>query len=226
MTRTYKASIPFLLLAVAFILCIMVYDVNYDKVKAEDALMTITQQHKDLEDKVQDLTQSNSQLLKKVDELKSKETANKQEIEKWKKEVEAKKKEVKTLKQQKVVNSDNDGPSIKLASSSSSKTYKMEATAYTARCAGCSGITKLGIDIRNSTPKLIAVDPNLIKLGSKVELIVGGRSWGTYLAGDIGGDIKGHRIDVLMSTKKKAKQFGRRFDVYVRVIEVPKNRLN
>lgn len=85
----------------------------------------------------------------------------------------------------------------------------VEATAYTADCTGCSGITYTGIDVRNKTPKIIAVDPDVIPLGKKVELIVDGKSWGTWETQDVGSDIKGLRIDILMESVDKALEFGR-----------------
>ncbi|MBD8498887.1 peptidoglycan DD-metalloendopeptidase family protein [Paenibacillus arenosi] len=95
--------------------------------------------------------------------------------------------------------------------------YHVEATAYTATCKGCTGITKGGTDVRKWEGwKIIAVDPSLIPLKSKVELIVEGVSWGIYDADDIGGDIKGNRIDILMETTQKAYTFGRK-DVVIRV---------
>src|SRR5689334_15167339 len=54
-------------------------------------------------------------------------------------------------------------------SKSVSKEITVEATAYTAYCAGCSGITATGIDLRsNPNRKVIAVDPRVIPLGSRV----------------------------------------------------------
>src|SRR5690625_436797 len=54
---------------------------------------------------------------------------------------------------------------------------KIEATAtfYTAQCAGCSGITKTGYDVRQtvyseSGRRIIAVDPSFIPLGSIVRV--------------------------------------------------------
>ena len=48
-------------------------------------------------------------------------------------------------------------------------TLTMTATAYTAYCEGCSGITKNGTDIRaNPHLKVIAVDPTVIPLGTRV----------------------------------------------------------
>ncbi len=97
--------------------------------------------------------------------------------------------------------------------------YNMEATAYTSACTGCTGITKGGTDVRKwNNWRIIAVDPSVIPLKSKVELIVNGTSWGVYLADDTGGDIKGNRIDILMENNAKALEFGRR-PVVLRVTE-------
>lgn len=87
---------------------------------------------------------------------------------------------------------------------SSSETLTMVATAYTADCTGCSGITATGIDVRNSTPNVIAVDPNVIPLGSKVWV----EGYGEAIAGDTGGAIKGNRIDLLMSNNTSAVNYG------------------
>jgi len=95
-----------------------------------------------------------------------------------------------------------------LAIEEAKRTYNVIATAYTKDCKGCSGITATGLDIRSSTPKIIAVDPKIIPLHSKVELFVDGESWGIYTAEDTGGAIKGHRIDILMDSKSKALDFG------------------
>ena len=46
----------------------------------------------------------------------------------------------------------------------------------------------------NPNMKLIAVDPSVIPLGSTVYV----ESYGTAIAGDTGGAIKGHIIDLLM----------------------------
>lgn len=54
--------------------------------------------------------------------------------------------------------------------------------------------------------KLIAVDPAVIPLGSKVWV----EGYGEAVAGDTGGAIKGHKIDVLMPSTSKAKAWGRK----------------
>ncbi|ALA07168.1 putative peptidase M23 [Brevibacillus phage SecTim467] len=110
-----------------------------------------------------------------------------------------------------------DGDGTVMQDGTSYVEYSMEATAYVATCPGCSGITRGGTDVRQwSNWRIIAVDPSVIPLKSKVELVVDGVSWGEYLADDTGGDIKGRRIDVLMETKQKAFEFGRK-SVIVRV---------
>ncbi|MFG6120829.1 3D domain-containing protein [Thalassobacillus sp. B23F22_16] len=82
----------------------------------------------------------------------------------------------------------------------------VEATAYTASCEGCTGITYTGIDLKaNPNKKVIAVDPDIIPIGSTVHV----PGYGTAIAGDIGGDIKGNRIDLFMADLQDAKAFGR-----------------
>ncbi len=89
----------------------------------------------------------------------------------------------------------------------SGKELTVTATAYTAYCKGCSGITATGINlIENPNQKVIAVDPNLIPLGSKVYV----EGYGTAIAGDTGGAIKGNRIDVFMPSTQEAYTWGRK----------------
>ena len=54
--------------------------------------------------------------------------------------------------------------------------------------------------------KLIAVDPSVIPLGSRVWV----EGYGEAIAADTGGAIKGHKIDVLMSSDAAARQWGRK----------------
>ncbi|MGG2024240.1 3D domain-containing protein [Gottfriedia sp. S16(2024)] len=89
-----------------------------------------------------------------------------------------------------------------------------EVTAYTPFCnTGCIGITKTGIDVRKSVlfkgKRIIAVDPRVIPLGSKVEIRLNSGKVIVAVAEDTGGDIKGRRIDFLVSTEDEAVDFGR-----------------
>ena len=87
------------------------------------------------------------------------------------------------------------------------KTFTMTATAYTAYCKGCSGITKTGLNLRKYPDlKVIAVDPKVIPLGSKVWV----EGYGVAIAGDTGGAIKGKKIDIFVKNKKAAYNWGRK----------------
>ena len=101
------------------------------------------------------------------------------------------------------------------ASTQSGKEMTVSATAYTAYCAGCSGITRTGIDLRsNPNQKVIAVDPSVIPLGSKVWV----EGYGTAIAGDTGGAIKGNKIDVFIPTQGEALKWGRK-NVTIKVLD-------
>lgn len=97
----------------------------------------------------------------------------------------------------------------------SGKEMTVSATAYTAFCTGCSGITATGIDLRsNPNQKVIAVDPTVIPLGSKVWV----EGYGVAIAGDTGGAIKGNKIDVFIPSRDAALQWGRK-NVTIKILE-------
>jgi 3D (Asp-Asp-Asp) domain-containing protein len=79
----------------------------------------------------------------------------------------------------------------------------MLATAYTADSAGGDGMTAIG---RRAGFGIVAVDPHVIPLGTR--LFIPG--YGFAVAGDTGGDIVGHRIDLGFDTERDAMVFGRR----------------
>ena len=97
--------------------------------------------------------------------------------------------------------------SQKQVSSKNTKKTTMIATAYTAFCEGCSGITANGTDLRaNPSLKVIAVDPSVIPLGTHVWV----EGYGEAVAADTGGAIKGNRIDLFMPSEDNANNWGRR----------------
>ncbi|BCB03769.1 3D domain-containing protein [Bacillus sp. KH172YL63] len=119
------------------------------------------------------------------------------------------------------VNSESENDqAVKAAESTTSdkevvKEVNVTATAYTAHCEGCIGITKTGVDLlENPDARVIAVDPAVIPLGSKVYI----EGYGYARAEDTGGAIKGKRIDIYMEKEKDALQYGVR-DVSVQIIE-------
>ncbi|WP_088007393.1 LysM peptidoglycan-binding and 3D domain-containing protein [Indiicoccus explosivorum] len=98
---------------------------------------------------------------------------------------------------------------------SSAREMVVEATAYTAYCPGCSGITATGIDLRsNPNQKVIAVDPDVIPLGSTVWV----EGYGTAIAGDTGGAIDGNRIDVFIPNYNDALAWGRK-NVTIKILD-------
>ena len=96
---------------------------------------------------------------------------------------------------------------VSSSEASGGKTLKVTATAYTADCSGCSGVTSTGINLKNNrNQKVIAVDPSVIPLGSRVQV----EGYGTAIAGDTGGAIQGNRIDVHVPTKADANRWGKK----------------
>ena len=81
------------------------------------------------------------------------------------------------------------------------------ATAYCpcAKCCGkwASGYTATGAKAQYG---VIAVDPRVIKLGTKVHV----QGYGDAIASDTGGAIKGRRIDVCFSSHSQALNWGRK----------------
>lgn len=93
------------------------------------------------------------------------------------------------------------------------KSYTMTATAYT--CEGETGITASGTTARVGA---VAVDPNVIPLGSVLYIVTddGVYNYGVCVAEDTGGLIKGNRVDLYFDTVEDCYTFGcRSCTVYV-----------
>ncbi|PEW07101.1 enterotoxin [Bacillus cereus] len=107
-------------------------------------------------------------------------------------------------------------PAVKAAETSEpsgGRELTVEATAYTAHPSENGGtyggrvLTAMGHDLTaNPNMKMIAVDPKVIPLGSKVWV----EGYGEAIAGDTGGAIKGNRIDVLLGSDSAAQKWGRK----------------
>ena len=89
------------------------------------------------------------------------------------------------------------------------------ATAYSLRGKTASG--------RMVSRGLIAADPRLLPLGSRVRLEHPGYS-GEYLVADTGGRIRGKRIDIWTPSSREAMRFGRR-TVKLTVLSYPAKRI-
>jgi len=89
----------------------------------------------------------------------------------------------------------------KAAGSAAANKGSFTATAYCLK-----GRTALGHGVRRG---LIAADPRVLRLGSRVSLNAGAYS-GQYLVSDTGGRIKGRKIDIWVASCSEARRFGRR----------------
>jgi uncharacterized protein YabE (DUF348 family) len=120
-------------------------------------------------------------------------------------------------KQDKVVSVGTKAKPIQVASrgSGNGKEIYVTSTAYTASCNGCSGTTATGVNLHaNPNAKVIAVDPRVIPLGSKVYV----DGYGYAIASDTGGAIKGNKIDVFFPSKSDAYRWGRK-TVKIKVLD-------
>ncbi|AIS63665.1 LysM peptidoglycan-binding and 3D domain-containing protein [Listeria ivanovii] len=101
--------------------------------------------------------------------------------------------------------SSNESSSSKSASSQGnvSKEVTVTATAYSKEEPGMGHMTASGIDL-NDNPRVIAVDPSVIPLGSRVYV----EGYGEAIAADTGGAIKGNKIDVHLNSVQECYNWG------------------
>jgi 3D (Asp-Asp-Asp) domain-containing protein len=79
---------------------------------------------------------------------------------------------------------------------------RFEATAYS-----IDGTTASGETTRNG---VVAADPTVLPLGTRIRVVGAGRYSGEYVVRDTGPAIKGHEIDIYMPSDSEARAFGRR----------------
>lgn len=80
--------------------------------------------------------------------------------------------------------------------------FKLTAYCACEKCCGKSdGITKTGT--KATEGRTIAVDPKVIPLGS--EVVIDGHK---YIAEDVGGAVKGNKIDLYFNSHQEALEFG------------------
>lgn len=90
-----------------------------------------------------------------------------------------------------------------------SRTIRVEATAYSSQESGLNLHTAIGTPVRYG---VIAVDPSIIPLGTRVYI----PGYGEAVAEDTGGDIVGYRIDIAFETYAEALEFGRQsLEIYI-----------
>lgn len=88
------------------------------------------------------------------------------------------------------------------------KKIRVWATHYDSHCPNCNEWTATGM---KATKGVIAVDPKVIKLGTKVYI----PGYGPAIAGDTGGTIKGNIIDLCFEDAKTAGWWAHFVDIYL-----------
>jgi 3D (Asp-Asp-Asp) domain-containing protein len=103
----------------------------------------------------------------------------------------------------------------RLAPSGQGRQLRAQVTAYSASVEEGTawGITRSGTRAR---PGVVAVDPRVIPLGSRVR--IAGLP-GVYRAEDTGGGIIGAHVDVFMESRADALRFGRQTSVLIVVLD-------
>jgi 3D (Asp-Asp-Asp) domain-containing protein len=106
---------------------------------------------------------------------------------------------------------ESEGPATASAAATRSRTVEepkplLPSTPYVATAYSLKGRTASG---RMVSRGLIAADPSVLPLGSRVRLEHPGYS-GEYLVADTGGAIRGRRIDIWTPSTSEAMRFGRR----------------
>jgi 3D (Asp-Asp-Asp) domain-containing protein len=91
------------------------------------------------------------------------------------------------------------------------RTQAFEATAYTIE-----GTTASGKQTRHG---IVAADPKILPLGSRIRVSDAGSYSGDYEVADTGPAINGHEIDIYIQNGAEAKRFGRR-TVQVEVLQL------
>ena len=150
------------------------------------------------------------EIVKAKEEEKAREIAKAKEEEKTR-EIAKAKEEEKAREIAKAKEEERAKEASKNNIQSAKRELTVVATAYTADPSengtyGGRVLTAMGHDLTaNPNMRIIAVDPKVIPLGSKVWV----EGYGEAIAGDTGSAIKGNRIYVLMGSKCKAMNWGR-----------------
>ncbi|MDZ4415202.1 MULTISPECIES: cell wall-binding protein EntB [Bacillus cereus group] len=183
------------------------------KVKEEEKAQEIVKAKE--EEKVQEIAKAKEEekareIAKTKEEEKAREIAKAKEEEKAR-EIAKTKEEEKAREIAKAKEEERAKEASKNNIQSAKRELTVVATAYTADPSengtyGGRVLTAMGHDLTaNPNMRIIAVDPKVIPLGSKVWV----EGYGEAIAGDTGSAIKGNRIDVLMGSKSKAMNWGR-----------------
>lgn len=174
---------------------------NTENSRLENIIKEIKEENLELNENVIKTNEEKEKLIKEKEQLKKENKSIKEAKARKKQEqivVKANSKKQKTVNKDKVIASANR--------SGGTRVRIFTATAYTDNAQSQGkwvGQTATGMKPQVG---VVAVDPNVIPLGTKMYI----EGYGNAIAGDTGGAIKGNRIDLFMNTQKECINFGRR----------------
>jgi 3D (Asp-Asp-Asp) domain-containing protein len=90
---------------------------------------------------------------------------------------------------------------------------------FTATAYSVEGETASGKQTREG--RTVAADPNVLPLGTRIEVRGAGPYSGTYVVHDVGPKVTGREVDIFIDAPAEAKKFGKQ-KVRVRVLEAAK----
>ena len=183
-----------------------------EKESLNEKQVTAVEKKEALNTKVADLRKVLAENESELNNLNAEERAIKAEQEAKRRAAAARNNVTTASSNQSAASKSTSNTTQKSASTSAGEWRTVQATGYSTQQPGLSTHTALGIDLRVN-PRVIAVDPRVIPLGSLVEV----QGLGVYVAGDTGGAIKGNIIDIHYPTVGQALNWGRR-NVKIRVI--------
>lgn len=183
-----------------------------EKESLNEKQVTAVEKKEALNTKVADLRKVLAENESELNNLNAEERAIKAEQEAKRRAAAARNNVTTASSNQSAASKSTSNTTQKSASTSAGEWRTVQATGYSTQQRGLSTHTALGIDLRVN-PRVIAVDPRVIPLGSLVEV----QGLGVYVAGDTGGAIKGNIIDIHYPTVRQALNWGRR-NVKIRVI--------
>lgn len=183
-----------------------------EKESLNEKQVAAVEKKKTLNTKVADLRKVLAENQNELNNLNAKERAIKAEQEAKRRAAAARNNVTTASSNQTAAPKSTSNTTQKSASTSAGEWRTVQATGYSTQQRGLSTHTATGIDLRVN-PRVIAVDPRVIPLGSLVEV----QGLGVYIAGDTGGAIKGNIIDIHYPTVGQALSWGRR-NVKIRVI--------
>lgn len=114
------------------------------------------------------------------------------------------------------------GDDAQRASSGSQTLRRSNSTTFKATAYALEGKTAMGTIARKG---VVAADPDVLPLGSRIRVTGAGTYSGEYMVEDTGPKVRGHEIDIKVSSAAEAKRFGER-NVQVEVLSLGDGKKN